>query len=120
MEDVAFAGIHEVRRQNLLLLIAEAGSIKALGERMRAAMQSSDPDAAGKDYANTLSQYKTIKTMGPGFARDLEVSMGKPKNWMDVLHPDAAENAVEGREAAQIVMGNEAAPRDAGATPKGP
>lgn len=105
MTDLALADIHETRRRNLEALIAEAGgSIKALGGAMRQVMQQTDPDAAGKDYANTISQYRIGKPMGPKFARDLERSMAKPRNWMDVLHPDPAENTVIGREAAQIVM----------------
>lgn len=107
MSDLEFVDIDDTRRRNLELLIAEAGSIKSLGEAMRTAMQDTDPDAASKDYANTISQYRGKKPMGRDFARDLEIAMGKPKNWMDVLQPDAAENAVVGKEAAQIVMGLE-------------
>lgn len=104
MDEVALLDIREIRRRNLETLIEGAGGIKPLAERMRAGLQSRDPDAAYRDYANTISQYRTGKTMGTEFARDLEAGVGKPKNWMDVLQPDPAEKSVLGREAAQIVM----------------
>lgn len=104
MADVELVNVYEVRRRNLEILIAGAGSVKELGERMRAHAQKSDPGAVTKDYANTLSQYRNDKPMGARFARNLEESVGRPKNWMDVLQPDPAEKSVLGREAAQIVM----------------
>lgn len=103
--DVELVDVYEVRRRNLEILIAGAGSVKELGERMRRHIMKTYPDAATKDYPNTLSQHRGGKPMGARFARKLEESVGRPKNWMDVLQPDPAERSVLGREAAQIVTG---------------
>lgn len=103
VDEIALLDIREIRRRNLETLIEGAGGIKPLADMMRTGLQRSDPDAAYRDYANTISQYRTGKPMGTEFARDLEAGVGKPKNWMDVLQPDPAEKSVLGREAAQII-----------------
>lgn len=104
-EEVQLTDVYETRRRNLEILIAGAGGVNQLAERMLQWQQRKFPGAEPKNYANTLSQYRTSKDMGARFARDLEESVSRPKNWMDVLQPDPAETTVLGREAAQIVMG---------------
>lgn len=128
--------IAEIRRRNLDVLEAEAESLEAIGDAMRA----KDPTQTGGDlpnYANYLSQVRGgTRNMGTRFARKLEAGMGKPKGWMDVAQFEAAELSLEGKEAGQIITGmdtaeraqwmkmlrlaNEANPKKSAASPFGP
>lgn len=97
------AGVVKTRQAKLEMLIAEAGSIKAIGEAMRrAAAAQGDVKAAEKDYANVVSQLKGGKQIGHKIARLLEASMGKPEGWLDDLL--AIDQAMEAKEAGQIAM----------------
>lgn len=127
--------VYEIRRRNIDVLLAEAESLKAIGEAIRR-VKAADPKAATADYANTLSQYKGGKRMGRAFAQDLEDGMGKPRGWMDHAQFEAAELSLEAKEAGQIIMNmdpakrafhmellrreNESNPRKSAASPFGP
>lgn len=130
--------IAEIRRRNLDLLEAEAKSLEAIAEAMRAADAASDPAATAKappNYANVLSQIKGgTRNMGDRMARKVEAGMGKSRGWMDQLQ--AAETSLEGKEAAQIItsmddaerahwmkmlrLANEANPKKSASSPFGP
>ena len=100
-EQVELVDVYAIRRRNLEILIAGAGGVKQLGERMLEWQQRKSPGEEPKDYPNALSQYKTGKNMGARFARNLEEAVSRPKNWMDMLQPDPA--GLLGMEAQQIV-----------------
>lgn len=76
----------EVRRDNLLFLIEQAGSQRALAERIgKAPAQISQwvtgaPDARGNP-----------RTMGRATARHIEERLGLPTGWMDQAHGGAAD-----------------------------
>ena len=65
--------INEIRRQKLLQLVTEAGSIKSVA------------DCAGRnaDYLSQILSPVTKRNMGDGLARSLEQGFNKPKFWMD-------------------------------------
>lgn len=107
--------VYEIRRRNLDVLKAEADTFAAIGDAMRRA-KADDPTAAGKDYANVLSQIKGGKNMGGKMARDLEVAMSKPRGWMDIPQFQAIDEAMEAKEAGQIVMSLEPEVRAAAMT----
>ena len=73
----------EERRANLLLLVKELGSLKALGER-------TETPAA---YLSQIKNRSNERGMGDEIARRIETKLGRPKGWMDTLHevtgPDA-------------------------------
>lgn len=95
--------IHEIRRANLLILEAEALSLKAIGDAMIQVVQGRSPaDKPPPSYPNVLSQYKGGKPMGSKIARLIEEAMKKPKGWMDALRQ--ADEAMESKEAGQIAM----------------
>ena len=96
--------VYEIRRRNLDVLIAEAESLKAIGDAIRRAKSGVDPSAAEKDYANVLSQIKNGKNMGAKMARDIESGMGKPTGWMDVAQFRAVDQTMEAKEAGQLAM----------------
>lgn len=76
--------IEEIRHQNLLALIAEAGSSAALAERCTIS-------AVYVSQLKTGTKTKSGKVRGVGrsLARQLEAGMGKPSGWMDVAHYSA-------------------------------
>jgi hypothetical protein len=123
----------EIRRQNLDLLEAEATSLEAIGEAMRAIK----PGLPGRapNYPNYLSQIRGgTRKMGDRTARLVEAAMNKPKGWIDQLHE--ADVSMEGKEAGQIItsmeddvrahwmkmlrLANEANPKKSKASPFGP
>lgn len=70
----------QIRRRNLLLLIAEARTAAALAE-------------AAQTSAAYLSQILSAKTkahVGDALARKLEAAARKPRGWMDVVHYETA------------------------------
>lgn len=97
--------VYETRRRNLDVLKAEGHSLAAIGDAMRRAKQVVDIRNAEKDYANVLSQIRGGKNMGAKFARDVEQAMGKPEGWMDQPQFEAVDQAMEAKEAGQIIMG---------------
>lgn len=69
---------HDIRRANLLDLIRQFGTIKALAEH------------TGTDAA-VLSQIKnTHREMGNDIARRIEQALGHAHGWMDAMHGHAA------------------------------
>lgn len=102
--------VYEIRKHNLLVLEAEAASLKAIGEAMVAALQRRSPSERAPDYPNVLSQHKGQKRMGAKIARLIEEAMAKPKGWMDSLQSAEVETALEAKEAAQIAMNIEEGP----------
>lgn len=96
-------GATATRRAKLEILIAEAGSLEAIGEAMRvAAARRGDKDAAVKNYANYVSQLRGDKAIGNKTARLLEDSMGKEPGWLDALQLDAIDKIMEAKESAQL------------------
>lgn len=129
----------EIRRRNIDVLEAEATSLEAIGEAMRAedARQGVvlEPGKAPPNYANLLSQIRGgSRNMGNKLARKVEASMGKAKGWIDQLHE--ADVSMDGKEAGQIItrmadderahwmkmlrLANEANPKKSAASPFGP
>lgn len=102
LSNSTMADVLETRLVKLNVLIAEAGSLKAIGDAMRRAAAKSDPRAIEKNYENVLSQHRGGKPIGHRIARLLETSMGKPKGWMDTLQE--AELSLLAKEAGQILM----------------
>lgn len=78
VHDNASMDSHEIRLQNLLCLIKEAGS-KAELARLT---------GVNEDYLSQITSDKTPRNMGPGTARKLERGMRRPKGWMDQLHTE--------------------------------
>lgn len=72
---------HEVRRKNLMALIAEHGGQKALAERVR-------PTAPG--YISQM--VNGTRNVGGVIARRFEKHLGKPHGWMDQCHEEATQN----------------------------
>lgn len=72
----------EIRLENLLTLIAEAGSIEALAERYECTAPYIKQMARG--YKDSKSG--TPKGVGDSSARQLERCMNKPRGWMDHDH----------------------------------
>jgi hypothetical protein len=93
--------VYEIRRRNLLVLEAEADSLKAIGDAMVRVVQEREASDRAPDYPNVLSQHKGGKRIGSSLARLIEEAMKKPNGWMDVLQVDAA---MEAKEAGQIAM----------------
>lgn len=86
--------IFEIRRANLNLLIAEAGSSAGLADSCDASASYLSQVKNG-----TRSRDGSQRNLGPKLARRLEAAMNKPTGWMDTEHP----------------LGGEAEIRDAGA-----
>lgn len=94
--------VYDIRRLNLDVLLAEAESMKALGEAIRKIkLEEGDPKAATADYANVISQYKGKKRMGRPFALTLERAMSRDRGWMDRL--EEIDVLMIGKEAGQII-----------------
>lgn len=110
LSNVGGMDVYEIRKHNLLVLEAEAASLKAIGDAMVAALQRRAPSERAPDYPNVLSQHKGKKPMGQKIARLIEEAMGKPKGWMDALQSAEVEAAIEAKEAAQIAMNIEPGP----------
>ena len=94
--------IKEIRTQNLLQLIEDAGSMQALAERAQRVEETIN--------ANYLSQLKNgTKGMGDKYARKLESALGLPTDWMDSDHNEAGAGKIDLKaiENAFILM-----PRD--------
>lgn len=73
--------IGEIRRENLLVLIARHGSMAALNERIGLVRT----DATLSQYKNQSPDSKTgsPKSMGDAFARRMEKELGLDVGWMD-------------------------------------
>jgi SOS-response transcriptional repressor LexA len=69
----------EVRRANMLLLVKEIGSLKALGDK------TDTPPA----YLSQIKNRANQRGMGDEIARRIERKLGKPSGWMDNLQPAA-------------------------------
>lgn len=97
--------VYAIRKHNLLVLEAEAKSLKAIGDAMVRVVQAREPERdRAPDYQNVLSQHKGKKQIGAKMARLMEEAMGKPKGWMDSLQSAEVEQAMDAKEAAQIAM----------------
>lgn len=71
----------DIRRQNLLLLVKEHGTLKSLA------------DATDSAPAH-LSQIKNgMREMGDAVARRIEAMTNKPRGWMDTLHEEEKDKA---------------------------
>lgn len=70
--------IDDIRHDRLLQLIQEAGSIKALADKLgRSHAQISNLKTRAKQANGTR------KAIGSALARDIETAVGKPTGWMD-------------------------------------
>lgn len=87
--------IFEIRRANLNLLIAQAGSSAALADRSDASASYLSQVKNG-----TRSKDGTQRNLGPKLARRLEAAMRKPTGWMDKEHPLGGEAEVRDTGAA--------------------
>lgn len=75
--------IRAIRRQNLSLLRQQAGSVRAIADRV-------DTDA---NYLSQLLSENGKHFMGHTMARRLELAFNKPVGWMDQQHSE--EESVE-------------------------
>lgn len=73
--------VEEIRRENLLTLIKEAGNASRLSLQTGVPSSYISQVSRGVDRGNGKP-----RTMGPDIARKLEVAMGKPTGWMDADH----------------------------------
>lgn len=92
--------VDEIRRDNLLLLIQEAGS----AARLAVLTEVPAPVISQvKNAAKHSAGRKKPRVMGPDVARRLETKMGKPKGWMDVDHSALSlASDLNGREGQMI------------------
>jgi hypothetical protein len=74
--------VEEIRRVNLLTLIAEAGSASKLSVITGIAASYISQTSRAVQH----STGKKPRTIGPDMARKFEVGMGKPRGWMDADH----------------------------------
>ena len=74
--------VEEIRRDNLLALIKEAGN----ASRLAALTDTPSPYISQVSRAVANSKGKGARTMGPDVARRMEAKMGKPRGWMDTDH----------------------------------
>ncbi len=76
--------IAEIRRDNLMILIGEQGSMAALNEKIGLART----DATISQIKNQSPDSKTgvPKAMGDAFARRIEGQLGLEPGWMDNVH----------------------------------
>lgn len=72
-----------LRRENLLLLIKEFGSISEVAKRSRSS------EKYLSQVVNQVVQSKTPRGIGDVVAQRLEDGCGKPSGWMDTPHDDA-------------------------------
>jgi phage repressor protein C with HTH and peptisase S24 domain len=80
---------HEIRRQNLEILIREAGSQSELAERV-----GTDSSYLSTVKNKRMTQGGTPRGLGDEMARRMEEAMDKPPYWMDQPHdPGAGEEA---------------------------
>lgn len=93
--------VYDIRKKKLLLLEAEAASLKAIGDAMVRTLQRRGEDRA-PDYQNVLSQHKGKKPIGQRMARLIEEAMDKPRGWMDTLAD--VDHRVDATEASHIAM----------------
>jgi hypothetical protein len=70
----------EIRRSNLLLLIAEFGSAAALA------------DKTGIDDTYLRNIKNQVREMGDELARRIEENLGRPRGWMDTTQDRAADS----------------------------
>lgn len=87
--------IFEIRRANLILLIAQAGSTTALADRSDASASYISQVKHG-----TRSKDGSQRNLGPKLARRLEAAMNKPTGWMDKEHPLGGEAEIRDTGAA--------------------
>lgn len=81
--------VSEIRRRNLLQLIAEIG---------RGGLRTQADVARELDMAPSyLAQLKSGKKMGDTVARKLEITAGKPHGWLDIPQWDADARAASSR-----------------------
>jgi hypothetical protein len=109
--------ISEIRRANMLGLLADFRTLEELAEHYDL-------------VANYLSQIKSgSRNMGDRFARGWEKKMGKPRGWFDTLQFHSPDEAMGGLEAMQIFQSLSEEDREAWLkhgrllgknTPKGP
>lgn len=94
----------EIRLANLRILIREAGTAAALAERTETnAAYLSQLRIGTKTPRGTKT-----RAMGDELARKLEAGMGKPRGWMDHLHPELMEergtyNVEDGPSVRQLL-----------------
>lgn len=76
--------IAEIRRDNLMILIGEQGSMAALNEKIGLVRT----DATLSQIKNQSQDSKTgvPKAMGDAFARRIENQLGLESGWMDNIH----------------------------------
>ena len=92
--------IAEIRRDNLLILIGEHGSMAALNEKIGLART----DATLSQIKNQSPDSKTgvPKAMGDAFARKIETQLVLEPGWMDNVHTYSNPK----RAAAMAIMEN--------------
>jgi len=77
LNDIMTNTINDIRRINLIRLIDETGLKKGkFAEKVDTAPA----------YISQIISEKTDRNMGDDLARKIEISLGKPRGWMDVLH----------------------------------
>lgn len=85
--------IREVRRQNLIALRSEKGSVRALADLI-----DTDPN-----YLSQILGGKGRHFMGHTLARRLESALKKPKGWMDQPHDLQDQEEYEINDIARLV-----------------
>ena len=83
----------EIRLENLLLLIQEAGSDEALAEKY----ECSPPYIKQLRLQSPDSKTGKPKGIGDKTARKLEECMGKPRGWIDTQHVSKSEESDIGK-----------------------
>jgi DNA-binding transcriptional regulator YdaS (Cro superfamily) len=91
--------IDEIRRENLLSLIAECGGTKALAEKI------GKSDAQVSQWANASVDSKTKRPRGisDDVCRHIEVSCGKVRGWMDNPKGSTESGNVRADDLAQLI-----------------